>query len=37
MTKMWMLLSFLEGGTKYPWEEIERQSFGAETEGKAIQ
>ena len=23
---MWILLSFLEGGSKYPWEEIQRQS-----------
>ena len=23
---MWILWSFLEGGTKYPWKEIQRQS-----------
>jgi hypothetical protein len=26
-TKVWILQSFLEGGTKYPWEEIQRQSL----------
>jgi hypothetical protein len=25
-TKVWILQSFLEGGTKYPWEEIQRLS-----------
>jgi hypothetical protein len=25
-TKVWILQSSLEGGTKYPWEEIQRQS-----------
>jgi hypothetical protein len=25
-TKVWILLSFLEGGTKYSWEAIQRQS-----------
>jgi hypothetical protein len=25
-TKVWVLQSFLEGATKYPWEEIQRQS-----------
>ena len=23
---MWIVLSFLEGGTKYSWKEIQRQS-----------
>jgi hypothetical protein len=23
-TKVWILRAFLEGGTKYPWEEIQR-------------
>jgi hypothetical protein len=35
-TKVWILRSILEGGTKYQWEEIQRQSR-TETEGKAIQ
>ena len=25
-TKVWILRSFLEGGTKYPWKELQRQS-----------
>ena len=25
-TKVWILQSFLEGGTKYPWRELQRQS-----------
>jgi hypothetical protein len=25
--EVWILLSFLEGGIKYPWEEIQRQSM----------
>ena len=25
-TKVWIIWSFLEGGTKYPWEELQRQS-----------
>jgi hypothetical protein len=25
--KVWILQYFLEGGTKYPWEEIQRQSM----------
>jgi hypothetical protein len=30
--------SFLfKKGIKYPWEEIQRKQYGAETEGKAIQ
>jgi hypothetical protein len=24
--KVWILQSFLEGGTKYPWKELQRQS-----------
>jgi len=24
---VWILLSFLEGGTKYPWKELQRQSL----------
>jgi hypothetical protein len=24
--KVWILGSFLEGGTKYPWKELQRQS-----------
>jgi hypothetical protein len=33
---VWLLLSFLEGGTNYSQEEIGRQKCGAETEGKSI-
>jgi hypothetical protein len=25
-TKVWILQSFLEGETKYPWKELQRQS-----------
>ena len=35
-TTVWILQSFLEGESKYPWEEIQTK-FGAETEGKVIQ
>jgi hypothetical protein len=24
--KVWVLQSFLEGGTKYPWKELQRQN-----------
>jgi hypothetical protein len=33
---VWVLQSFLEGVTKYSWEQIWRQRW-SETEGKAIQ
>jgi hypothetical protein len=26
-TTVWILQCFLEGGSKYPWEEIQRQSL----------
>jgi hypothetical protein len=26
-TKVWILQSFLEGGTKYPWKELHIQSL----------
>jgi hypothetical protein len=26
-TKVWILWSFIEEGIKYPWEEIQKQSF----------
>jgi hypothetical protein len=25
-TKVWILCSFLESGTKYPWKELQRQN-----------
>jgi hypothetical protein len=42
--QVWILQSFLEGGTKYPWKELQSQSVeriteskcGAETEGMTI-
>ena len=33
----WILHSFLERGSKYPWEEIQSIYFGVESEGEAIQ
>jgi hypothetical protein len=36
-TKVWILPSFLEGGTKYPWEELQRQSVEQRLKGKGIQ
>jgi hypothetical protein len=36
-TKVWVLQSFLERGTKYSQEGIIETKCGAETEGKAIQ
>jgi len=37
MTKVWMLLSFLKGGTKIFIGGDMETKFGAETEGIAIQ
>jgi hypothetical protein len=35
---VWTLCSFLEGGTKYPWKELQRQTkFRAEPEGMTFQ
>ena len=34
---MWIHCSFLERGTKYPWEELQRKKLGAEMEGRTIQ
>jgi hypothetical protein len=34
---VWILLSFLERGTKYPWKGLQRQKCGVETEDMTIQ
>jgi hypothetical protein len=30
VSSLWYIQSFLEGGSKYPWEEIERQNLEQE-------
>jgi hypothetical protein len=35
-TKLWILWSFLEVGTKYPWKDLQKKSLGAESEGRTI-
>jgi hypothetical protein len=36
-TKVWILRPFLDGGIKYPWEELKGQNLEQETEGMIIQ
>jgi hypothetical protein len=36
-TKMWILCSVLEWGTKYPRKGVVQTKFGAETEGRSSQ
>jgi hypothetical protein len=35
-TKVWMCQSFLEGGTKYSWDEIWRQSVDQRVKERAF-